>query len=91
MRGNGEVEGALENPIEHITVKFKDGTTRTIESGYLLALEDETGEGETGFAAYMMVEEDPHAYLDLIYTLGQVQSQLSEVAHNLLHGGEEAE
>ena len=81
-------DGSYESPIESITIKFKDGSTRIIDRGYFLALEEPVEEDQTDFTAYMMLDDDAHRYLDLMNTLGEVQAQLAQMTHNLLHEDE---
>jgi hypothetical protein len=79
-----------ENPIQSITIKFNDGTSKTISSGYFLALDESDKEEGVGFGTYLMLEESPHIYLDLMTALGDVQARLAEITHNLLHQEEES-
>ncbi|MBI2868125.1 MAG: hypothetical protein HYX97_07310 [Chloroflexi bacterium] len=87
-----ESNGLHENPIASITIKYNDGTTTTVEGGYFLALLEPAEDGHPGFSAFMMMDEDPHLYLELLATLGEVQTQLAHLTHDVLaHPGGEQE
>ncbi len=78
-----DIERTEEDPIESITIKFHDGATKRLKDHYFLAIPDDVEEGV--YAAYLKIPSDVHDYLDLMHTLGSVQSHMADIIREHLH------